>query len=71
MNTFSLFAELGRELQNKRGRCGILLPTAIATDETYKRYLRASTETKLWYHSTISKTERVFSRALTVDTDFR
>jgi hypothetical protein len=38
MNTFSLFAELGRELQNKRGRCGILLPTAIATDETYKRY---------------------------------
>ena len=34
INTYPLFAELGRSLVNPRGRMGMIVPTGIATDES-------------------------------------
>jgi hypothetical protein len=36
INTYSVFAELGRTLSSARGRAGMVLPTGIATDDTNK-----------------------------------
>lgn len=38
INTYSVFAELVRELLNSKGRAGIILPTGIATDDTTKLF---------------------------------
>jgi len=38
INTYSVFAELGRSLINERGRTGMVLPTGIATDDTNKHF---------------------------------
>ncbi len=38
INTFALFAELGRTLINPKGRAGVIVPTGIATDDTYKQF---------------------------------
>ncbi|MCX7751115.1 MAG: N-6 DNA methylase, partial [Candidatus Bipolaricaulota bacterium] len=36
INTYSVFAELGRRLIGPRGRAGMVVPTGIATDDTNK-----------------------------------
>ena len=36
INTYSLFAELGRNLLSENGRIGIIVPSGIATDDTTK-----------------------------------
>jgi hypothetical protein len=38
INTYAIFAELDRELMGPCGRCGIVVPTGIATDDTTKLY---------------------------------
>lgn len=38
INTYGLFAELARRLLNENGRAGIIVPTGIATDDTYKQF---------------------------------
>ncbi len=38
INTYSVFAELGRSLIGEAGRAGMVLPTGIATDDTNKRF---------------------------------
>lgn len=38
INTYSVFAELGRGLSHGKGRAGMVLPTGIATDDTNKRF---------------------------------
>jgi hypothetical protein len=38
VNTYALFAELGRDLISSRGRTGIVVPTGIATDNTYREF---------------------------------
>lgn len=38
INTYSVFAELFLKSINSKGRCGILIPTGIATDLTNKNY---------------------------------
>ncbi|HEV2380767.1 MAG TPA: DNA methyltransferase [Terriglobia bacterium] len=38
VNTYALFADLSRQLMNRRGSVGILLPTGIATDDTTKAF---------------------------------
>ena len=38
INTYSVFAELGRDLLCSEGRAGILVPTGIATDDTNKLF---------------------------------
>jgi hypothetical protein len=38
INTYALFAGLARWLLNSRGRAGIIVPTGIATDDTYKDF---------------------------------
>jgi hypothetical protein len=38
LNTYALFAELGRDLVNKMGTVGIIVPTGIATDDTNKQF---------------------------------
>jgi hypothetical protein len=38
INTYALFAELARSLVNCNGRAGIIVPTGIATDDTYKDF---------------------------------
>ncbi|HEV2492305.1 MAG TPA: hypothetical protein VG204_04450 [Terriglobia bacterium] len=38
VNTYALFADLSRQLVNRRGSVGILLPTGIATDDTTKAF---------------------------------
>lgn len=38
VNTYALFAELDRTLINPTGRTGFIVPTGIATDETYKDF---------------------------------
>lgn len=40
VNTFAVFAELACQL-GAQGRCGLLVPTGIATDDTYKRFFSA------------------------------
>jgi len=38
INTYPLFAELGRSLVNPRGRMGMIVPTGIATDDSNKEF---------------------------------
>lgn len=38
INTYALFAELSRNLTNKFGRIGIILPTNIATEFSYRKF---------------------------------
>jgi hypothetical protein len=38
INTYPLFAELGRSLLHPRGRMGMVLPTGIATDDSSKEF---------------------------------
>jgi hypothetical protein len=38
INTYPLFAELGRSLVNPRGRMGMIVPTGIATDDSTKEF---------------------------------
>jgi hypothetical protein len=38
INTYPLFAELGRSLLHPRGRMGMVLPTGIATDDSNKEF---------------------------------
>lgn len=38
INTYALFAEQSRKLMNVNGRAGIIVPTGIATDDTYKEF---------------------------------
>lgn len=46
INTYALFAELAKNLINRKGRAGIIVPTGIATDDTYKRFFAELTENK-------------------------
>jgi hypothetical protein len=46
VNTYPLFAELGRSLQGPRGRMGMILPSGIATDDTTKFFFQALVESK-------------------------
>lgn len=38
INTYAIFAELVREIINDQGRCGVIVPTGIATDDTTKKF---------------------------------
>src|SRR5205823_2283889 len=38
INTYALFAELSRNLINPVGQAGVIVPTGVATDDTYKRF---------------------------------
>jgi hypothetical protein len=38
VNTYALFAELARQLLNPDGSTGVIVPTGIATDDTYKHF---------------------------------
>ncbi|ABX04601.1 MAG TPA: hypothetical protein DEF47_02145 [Herpetosiphon sp.] len=38
VNTYALFSELDRDLINRKGRAGIIVPTGIATDDTTKAF---------------------------------
>lgn len=38
VNTYALFAELSRMLIQHEGRAGIIVPTGIVTDDTYKKF---------------------------------
>jgi len=40
VNTYTIFAELGRHVQSDRGRVGIIVPSGIATDDTTKYYFQ-------------------------------
>jgi len=44
INTYALFAEHFRSLMNRNGRAAIILPTGIATDDTYKIFFKEITE---------------------------
>ncbi|GJQ20270.1 MAG: hypothetical protein HBSIN02_06250 [Bacteroidia bacterium] len=43
INTYAVFAELSRRLIAKDGRCGIIVPTGIATDDTTKFFFQDMT----------------------------
>ncbi|MBT3326195.1 MAG: N-6 DNA methylase [Gemmatimonadales bacterium] len=45
VNTYAVFAGLGRSLTSPRGRAGIIVPTGIATDNTYREFFAEVTET--------------------------
>ncbi|MCA9741399.1 N-6 DNA methylase [candidate division KSB1 bacterium] len=47
VNTYALFAEFAKRLMNAYGRCGIIVPTGIATDDTCKRFFAAINKEKL------------------------
>ena len=38
VNTYGLFAELARLILGKHGRAGVIVPTGIATDDTFKEF---------------------------------
>ena len=38
VNTYAVFAGLGRSLTSQRGRAGVIVPTGIATDNTYREF---------------------------------
>jgi type I restriction-modification system DNA methylase subunit len=40
INTYAVFAETVRNLINNNGRCGIIVPTGIATDESNKLFIQ-------------------------------
>lgn len=44
VNTYALFAEQFRRQLNPRGRAGVIVPTGIATDDTYKTFFAALVE---------------------------
>jgi hypothetical protein len=44
INTYSLFAELSRQLLSGRGHAGIVLPAGIATDDSTKDFFSATVE---------------------------
>ena len=44
INTYGLFAELSTTAINSRGRAGIVIPTGIATDDTYKDFFSKVTQ---------------------------
>ncbi len=44
VNTYSVFAELNRDLLATRGRAGFIVPTGIATDDTTKRFVQQLVE---------------------------
>lgn len=46
VNTYPLFAELGKTIMGGRGRMGMVLPSGIATDDTTKFYFQDLVETK-------------------------
>lgn len=46
INTYAVFAELGRGLTAARGRMGMILPSGIATDDTTKFFFQDLVETK-------------------------
>ncbi len=46
VNTYPLFAELGKTIIGGRGRMGMVLPSGIATDDTTKFYFQDLVETK-------------------------
>src|SRR5690606_5752090 len=46
VNTYPLFAELGKPIMGGRGRMGMVLPSGIATDDTPKFYFQDLVETK-------------------------
>jgi len=46
INTYQIFAGLFRELISGKGRAGIIVPTAIATDDTNKQFFADLTEKK-------------------------
>ena len=46
INTYALFAELFANLTSKRGRAGLIVPTALATSDTTKQFFEALTKGK-------------------------
>jgi hypothetical protein len=46
INLYAVFAEAARNLLNERGRCGCVLPTGIATDDTTKLFFQDVMEKK-------------------------
>lgn len=44
INTYAVFTELVRGALNPRGRCGIIVPSGIATDDTTSTFFRDLTE---------------------------
>lgn len=44
VNTYAVFAEAFRDAVGPRGRCGVILPTGIATDDTTKHYFSDTVE---------------------------
>ncbi len=46
VNTYTIFAELNRTLLNSNGRCGCIVPSGIATDDTTKYFFQDIVETK-------------------------
>jgi len=44
INTYALFAELSTTVINSRGRAGIVIPTGIATDDTYQDFFASITQ---------------------------
>ena len=49
INTYAIFAEQGRLMQNPLGRAGIVLPTGIATDDTTKLFFSDLIESQNLY----------------------
>lgn len=45
INTYTVFAELGRNLLNPLGRAGMIMPTGIVTDDTTKEFFSNLLET--------------------------
>ncbi|SEJ79446.1 Methyltransferase domain-containing protein [Deinococcus reticulitermitis] len=44
INTYAIFSELCRQSLNPQGRMGIIVPSGIATDDTYKSFFQDITE---------------------------
>lgn len=40
VNTYTVFAELNRKLLSERGRCGCIVPSGIASDDTTKEFFQ-------------------------------
>lgn len=69
INTYALFAELFASLVSKHGRAGVIVPTGIATDDTYKiffghlmareriRSLMSFYEIRKWFKDTEDRKE--------------
>ena len=45
VNTYTIFAELNRDLLSSDGRCGCIIPSGIATDDTTKFFFQNIVET--------------------------